>query len=108
MSVELKALVLEHSGFEAAISGGNGRDIETAIVIHQDGVHDKGTVQKAIIWALGRYKNLSWDIIDANEELISGRHYESVLLDVRMMDKSGHVKEGKQTIYFDTTEHEKA
>lgn len=105
MSVELKALVLEHSGFNAPISGGNGRTIETAIVIHQNGIHDKRTVQKAILWALGRNKQLSWNILGDSGDEVSGRFYESVLLDIRLMDKSGQVKQGEQTIYFDTTEY---
>ncbi|WP_143083779.1 hypothetical protein [Neptunomonas qingdaonensis] len=105
MSVELKALVLEHSGFDAAISGGNGRTIETAIIIHQDGIRDKRTVQIAILWALGRNKQLSWDILGASVDESSGRFYESVLLGIRLTDISGQVKQGQQTIYFDTTEY---
>lgn len=105
MSVELKALVLEHSGFDAAISGGNGRTIETAIIIHPDGVHDKRTIQKAVLWALGREKQLSWDILKDSRDEINGRLYESILLDIRLMDKSGRVKQGQQIIYFDTTEY---
>ena len=104
MSAELKALVLEHSGFNVSISGGNGRSIETAIVIHQDNVHDKKTVQKAILWALGRKKQLGWGILGDTADEIGGRFYESVLLDIRLMDKSGQVKQGQQTVYFDTTE----
>lgn len=104
MSVELKALVLEHSGFDAAISGGNGRTIDTAIIIHQDGVHDKRTIQKAVLWALGRKKQLGWDILEHSKDEISGRFYESILLDIRLIDKSGQVKQGQQTIYFDITE----
>lgn len=107
MSIELKALVLEHSGFNAAISGGNGRTIETAIIIHQDGIHDKRTVQKAILWALGRNKQLSWDILGGSVDEIGGRFYESVLLGIRLVDISGQVKQGQQTIYFDTTEYMK-
>lgn len=108
MSVELKALVLEHSGFDAAISGGNGRSIETAIIIHRDGVHDKRTVQKAVLWALGRNKHMSWDVLEDSQEEVRGRCYESVLLDIRLMDKSGQVRQGQQTIYFDVTEDAKA
>lgn len=107
MSVELKALVLEQSGIDAAISGGNGRTIDTAIIIHQDGVHDKRTIQQAVLWALGRKKKLGWDILENSRDEISGRFYESILLDIRLMDKSGQVKQGQQTIYFDTTEHMK-
>lgn len=107
MSVELKALVLEHSGFDAAISGGNGRTIDTAIIIHQDGVHAKRTIQQAVLWALGRKKKLGWDIIENSGDEISGRFYESIVLDIRLMDKSGQVKHGQQTIYFDTTEYMK-
>lgn len=104
MSVELKALVLEQSGFNAAISGGNGRAIESAIIIHQNGIHDKRTVQKAILWALGRKKQLSWDIIETTEDEIRGRFYESFLLDIRLLDKSEQMQQGQQTIHFDVTE----
>ncbi|WP_293266546.1 hypothetical protein [Neptunomonas sp.] len=104
MAAELKELVLEHSGFDAAISGGNGRSIDSAIIIHQDGVHDKRTVQKAVLWALGRHKDLSWDVLSDAQEESNGRYYESMLLDVRVMNDFGKVQRGKQTIYFDITE----
>lgn len=105
MTSELKELVLEHSGFNAAISGGNGRSIDSAIIIHRDGVHDKRTVQKAVLWALGRHKNVSWDVLSDIREESNGRCYESMLLDVRIMNNSGQVKQGQQQIYFDITEH---
>ncbi len=105
MVSELKGLVLEHSGFNAAISGGNGRSIDSAIIIHRDGVHDKSTVQKAVLWALGRHKDLSWDVLSDTREESNGRCYESMLLDVRVMNHSGQVKRGQQQIYFDITEH---
>lgn len=104
MSAELKTLVLEHSGCDVSISGGNGRTMQTAIIIHQDSVHDKKTVQNAILWALGRKKHLGWGIVGDSSVEIDGRFYESVLLDIRLIDKSGQVKQGQQTVYFDTTE----
>lgn len=104
MSEELKALVVEHSGCDVSISGGNGRTIQTAIIIHQDSVHDKKTVQNAILWALGRKKQLGWGVVGDSGDEIDGRFYESVLLDIRVIDKSGQVKQGQQTVYFDITE----
>jgi hypothetical protein len=105
MVSELKELVLEHSGFNAAISGGSGRSIESAIVLHRDDLHDKHTVQKAILWALGQYKNVSWAVLSDAKEDSDGRCYESMLLDVRILNSSGQVKQGQQRIYFDITEY---
>ena len=105
MVSELKALVLEHSGFNASISGGSGRSIGSAIVLHRDGVHDKHTVQKAVLWAFGRHKGTSWGVLSDVREDSNGRCYESILLDVRIMNSGGQVKQGQQRIYFDITEY---
>jgi hypothetical protein len=103
MPAGLKALVAEHSGFNAPISGGNGRSVESAIIIHQDGIHDKRTIQKAVLWSLGRLKDLSWEVVDQSLQECDGRCYESLLLDFRVIEH-GKVKQGEQTIYFDITE----
>ena len=105
MVSELKALVLEHSGFNASISGGSGRSIDSAIVLHRDGLHDQHTVQKAVLWALGQYKRVSWAVLSDAREDSDGRCYESMLLDVRIMNSGGRVKQGQQRIYFDITEY---
>lgn len=103
MHSTLKEIVLQHSGFDAPITGGNGRNIEAAIVVHPDGVHSLQTVEMAVLWSLGAYKQLGWEVHDEERVEHSGRVYDEVQLIIRAMSK-GKVHATHQSVYFDVTD----
>lgn len=103
MQEELKALVQEHAGFTPSISGGNGRTVDSAIVIHNDGIHEYKTVEKAIFWALAKHADKHWETLEDHAFEKNGRHFQSYLLEVRGMQQ-GKVHHNEQSIFFDITE----
>ncbi len=102
MSVSLKEIVFEHSGFSAPITGGTGRNIEGAIVVHPDGVHSLQTIEMAVLWGLGSYKHLGWEVESEDRMEQGGRIYDEKRLIIRALNK-GKVHATHQTVYFDVT-----
>jgi len=101
---DLKQLVKEHAGVEVSLSGGSGRSYDSAIIVHNNGIGDLAGAQRAVLWSLGRYKKLNWEIIEQEQQMHNGRVIDVMTIEMRRM-VDGMVSTGMQQVFFDISEY---
>ncbi|MEH6444108.1 MAG: hypothetical protein V7784_09420 [Oceanospirillaceae bacterium] len=101
---DLKNLVKDVAGIQSELSGGNGHNYDAAILIQNNGVESYMSVQRAVLWSLGRHKSMCWEIIDQEVHPHNGRNIDVLTIEKRKMDDTGLVTTGTQQVFFDITE----
>ncbi|EPJ46697.1 MAG: hypothetical protein OFPII_17880 [Osedax symbiont Rs1] len=101
---DLKGLVKSMAGVQSELSGGQGHSYDAAIIIQNNGVESYMSVERAVLWSLGSYKNMCWEVIDQETHQHNGRKIDVLTIEKRKMDDQGIVSTGTQQVFFDITE----
>lgn len=101
---DLKSLVKEAANVQSELSGGHGHSYDAAILIKNNKIESYMSVERAVLWSLGEFKNMCWEIIEQEMHPHNGRKIDVLTIEKRKMDDQGLVSTGTQQVFFDITE----